>query len=116
MLQHQHGRTATFHPFWQSYSTLILAVNLHPSPGDHLTHPGGQLLSLLLVKLIINHQQPPYTLVVFQGERGEGRLEKGDGRRETRDREAGRQGERESGDREKEERETEGRRKTGRET
>ena len=30
---------------WRSTSTL--------SPGDHLTHPGGQLLSLLSVKLII---------------------------------------------------------------
>ena len=33
----QHGRTgtATFHPYWRSYSTLLLLVILHPPPLGH---------------------------------------------------------------------------------
>ena len=61
-------------------------------PGDHVTYLGGKLLSFLSVKLIIHPPPPPSPLVVFQGERGEGRLEKEDRRRET-----GRQGGRETG-------------------
>ena len=81
----------------------LQSTSTHP-PGDHLTHPGAQLLSLLSVKLLIH--PPPHPLVVFPGERGDGRLEKGDretgrqGGRETGRqgaRETGRQGEREAG-------------------
>ena len=52
-------RTATFHPSLRSDSTLLLAVNLYPSPGGHLTNPGGQLPSLPSVKLIIPTNPPP---------------------------------------------------------
>ena len=57
-----------------------------------LTNPSGQLPSLLSFKLII----PPTRLWCFKGrlekEGWEGTREKGDGRRETRDRETQRQG------------------------
>ena len=35
-------RTFPFQFSWQSSSTLLLAANLNPSPGDNLTHLGGQ--------------------------------------------------------------------------
>ena len=82
----------------------LQSTSTHP-PGDHLTHPGAQLLSLLSVKLLIH--PPPNPLVVFPGERGEGRLEKGD-------REAGRQGDRETGSQGDRETGRKGGRETGR--
>ena len=40
-----------------------------PPPGDHLIHPCGQLISLLLVKLIIHLLLPPTACCVSRGER-----------------------------------------------
>ena len=79
-----------FHPTYRSYSTLLLAVNIHPSPWRP-SHPSWR--------------SPPTRLWCFKRRevRGGWRRETGDerqGDRETRrreDREAGRQGDKETG-------------------